>query len=214
MTEITLKVRPLVFHHSFNNSSLNKSGKVILPEKVLKDIMGISGDNIEFPLTFTLVKEGDNIISVGVEEFSALGEYIYVPQFIMEYYWLPQESHVTIRNIQPPKGTKIELEPHKTAFIDSPAKGKKFLESYISKYYPVLQKGSTIVIHHDGNDFYINIKDSFPADIISTVDTDLVVEFSQPLDYVEPPPPSIIENMPMPRGHFVPFAGKGYRLGE
>ena len=93
-------------------------------------------------------------------------------------------------------------------------KGRNFLESYISKYYPVLQKGSTIVIHHDGKDFYINIKDSFPADIISTVDTDLVVEFAQPLDYVEPPPPSVIENMPMPRGHFVPFAGKGYRLGH
>ena len=214
MTEITLKVRPLVFHHSFNNSSLNKSGKVILPEKVLKDILDISGNNIEFPLTFTLVKEGTDIISVGVEEFSALGEYIYVPQFIMEHYWLPQESKLMIRNIHPPKGIKIELEPHKTAFIDSPAKEKAFLEFYINKHYPVLQKGSTILIHQDGNDFYINIKDTFPEEIISTVDTDLVVEFAQPLDYVEPLPPSVIENMPMPRGHFVPFAGKGYRLGH
>ena len=77
-----------------------------------------------------------------------------------------------------------------------------------------MSKGSTIVIKNGNEEYFINIKETLPVDIISTIDTDLEVEFVQPLDYVEPPPPSVIDNMPMPRGHFVPFAGKGYRLGS
>ena len=63
---------------------------------------------------------------------------------------------------------------------------------------------------------YINITETEPEIMISTLDTDLEVEFKQPLDYVEPPPPtppSIVEDMVMPKNRFVPFAGKGYRLG-
>ena len=88
------------------------------------------------------------------------------------------------------------------------------MENYLKKWYPVLKKDSTIVIKEGEEEYYINVKITRPADIISTIDTDISVEFEKPLDFVEPPPPSIIEDMPMPKSHFVPFAGKGYRLGN
>ena len=72
------------------------------------------------------------------------------------------------------------------------------------------------MIKEGEEEYYLNITDTAPNEIISTLNTDIVVEFEKPLDYVEPPPPpppSVVENIPMPRGHFVPFAGKGYRLG-
>jgi len=218
MTEYTLKVRPLVFHPSCNNPYLNGSGKVILPQSILNDLMDASGNTVFSPITFTIVSDaGENVISVGVEEFTAQEGYAFIPAFIMETYWYPHESNITLRYHKPVKGTKITLEPHATAFIDGETKEKTFLENYLKKCYPVLSKGSTIVIKNDDEEYYINIIDTLPEDIISTVDTDLEVEFKKPLDYVEPPPPpppSIIENTPMPRGHFVPFAGKGYRLGH
>jgi len=214
MTDICLKVRPLAFHPSFSKDHLNAGGKVILPQSVLREVMDISGNEIHSPIVFTIIKNDADLISVGVEEFSSPENYIYLPNFIMEQYWLPHESEVMLRYEKVEKGTMVELEPHSMTFIDSDAKGKKYLESYISKHYPVLRKGSTILIKENDNEYYINIKNTAPADIILTVDTDLTVEFAQPLDYVEPPPPAVVETMPMPTSHFVPFAGKGYRLGH
>lgn len=214
MTEFTLKVRPLIYHPSCNNPYLNDSGKIILPASVLKKIMDSSGNTVFSPISFTLVKNGEEIISVGVEEFSAEEGFVYLPSYIMETCWLPIDSDIVVRYHKPVKGQKITLEPHTTTFIDSEAKEKTFLENYFKKCYPVLSKGSTILIRHNDDEFYINIADTSPADIISTVDTDLIVEFAKPLDYTPPPPPKVVEHMPMPRGHFVPFAGKGYRLGN
>ena len=216
MTEFTLKVRPLVFHPSYSNDGLNGSGKIILPASILKSLMDASGNTVFSPITFTIIKDDADIISVGVEEFSAQEGYVYLPSFIMETYWYPHDSDIIMRYCKPVKGTRVTFEPHETAFIDSPAKEKTFLEDYLKKCYPVLSKGSSILIVHEGNEYYINITDTKPENIISTLDTDLEVEFLKPLDYVEPPPPpppSVIEDMPMPRGHFVAFAGKGYRLG-
>ena len=214
MAEFSLKVRPLAFHPSFSKEHLNAGGKVILPQSILNRVMDISGNEIHSPIVFTLIKDGKDLISVGVEEFSSPVDYVYLPNFIMEQYWLPHESEVVLRYESVQKGTMVELEPHRTAFIDSDAKNKDYLESYISKHYPVLRKGSTILIKENGEEYYINIKDTAPGDIILTVDTDLRVEFAQPLDYVEPPPPAIVETMAMPTSHFIPFAGKGYRLGH
>ena len=137
--------------------------------------------------------------------------------FIMETYWLPHETEIILRYQRVEKGTKLSIEPHATAFIDSQAKEKTFLENYLKKCYPVLNAGSTILIKDGDKEYYINITETVPERIISTLDTDLEVEFKQPLDYVEPPPPpppSIVENIPMPKNRFVPFAGKGYRLGH
>ena len=214
MAEICLKVRPLAFHPSFSKEYLNAGGKVILPPSVLREVMDISGNEIISPIVFTIMKEGEELISVGVEEFSSPEGYIYIPNFIMELYWLPHDSEIMLRYENVERGTMVELEPHSMAFIDSDAKNKEYLEAYISKHYPVLRKGSIILIKENGEEYYINIKQTAPTPIILTVDTDLTVEFAQPLDYVEPPPPSVVETMAMPQSHFVPFAGKGYRLGN
>jgi len=216
MSEFLLKVRPLAFHPSCNKPYLNASGKVIIPQSVLKTLMDISGNNVFSPISFILYEGEREIISVGVEEFSAQEGYIYVPSFLMETYWLPHDTEIKLIYNEPQKGTKISIQPHKTAFIDSPAKEKTFLEEYLKKCYPVLKRNTTILIKEGEGEYYLNITNTAPDEIISTLNTDLVVEFEEPLDYVEPPPPpppSVVENMPMPRGHFVPFAGKGYRLG-
>ncbi len=216
MTEFTLCARPLAFHASCEKPYLNASNKVILPASILKTLMDTSGNTVHSPIAFLLCQGEREIISVGVEEFSAPEGYIYIPSFIMETYWLPYETEVTVHYRRVEKGTKISMEPHTTAFIDSQAKEKTFLENYLKKCYPVLSAGTTILIQKEDKEYYINITETVPTAIISTLDTDLEVEFKEPLDYVEPPPPpppSIVEHMPMPMNRFVPFAGKGYRLG-
>ena len=216
MNEFTLKVRPLAFHSSCEKPYLNASCKVIIPQSILESLMDTSENTIHSPIAFLLLQGEREIISVGVEEFSAPEGFIYIPSFIMETYWLPHETEIILRYQRVEKGTKISIEPHKTAFIDSKAKEKTFLENYLKKCYPVLSAGSTILIKEGATEYYINITETIPERVISTLDTDLEVEFKQPLDYVEPPPPappSIVEHMSMPKNCFIPFAGKGYRLG-
>jgi len=226
VNDCRLIVRPLAFHPSCDKDYLNASGKVILPPSVLQKIMDISGNEVFTPISFLMIQDEKELLSVGVEEFSAQEGYIYLPSFVMETYWIPYDTEVVLRYIKPEKGTKISIQPHKTAFIDSKTKEKSFLEEYLKKYYPVLRAGTTILIKDDNEEYYINITQTTPNETISTLDTDLEVEFEKPLDYIEPPiapptppptpPPTnnVIENIPMPRGHFVPFAGKGYRLGS
>ena len=214
MVDCILKVRPFAFHPSCSKQGVNTSGKVILPPSILQSIIDISENEILTNTAFTLIHNDKEIISVGVEEYSAQEGYIYLPRYIMEYYWLPINTEIMLHYSEPIKGNHISIEPHRTAFINSSAKEKAFLEDYLKKWYPVLKKGSTIMIREGIEEYYINIKMTLPADIISTRDTDLVVEFEKPLDYIEPPPPNIIEDIPMPKTHFVPFAGKGYRLGN
>ena len=216
MAEFTLKARPLAFHASCDKPYLNASCKVIIPQSILQTLMDMSGNTIHSPIAFLLSQGDREIISVGVEEFSAPEGFIYLPSFIMETYWIPYETEVTLRYQRVEKGTKISIKPHTTAFIDGKAKEKTFLENYLKKCYPVLRAGSTILIEDEGVEYYINIAETEPEIMISTIDTDLEVEFKEPLDYVEPPPPpppSIVEDMVMPKNRFVPFAGKGYRLG-
>ena len=56
------------------------------------------------------------------------------------------------------------------------------------------------------NNIYFNILETEPADIISTVDTDLEVDFKAPLDYVEPPKPPPIAVNNSNNGNSITFA--------
>ena len=61
------------------------------------------------------------------------------------------------------------------------------LESELT-HYSVLHKGDTISIQYAGRDYLIDIIETKPDDQICCVETNIEVDFAQPLDYVEPAP--------------------------
>jgi len=152
-------------------------------------------------------------------------------------------STVEIEKVCPVKGTYIKLRPHETAFINL-HNPKAVLEKIMSKDYPVVTEGQTIEIFYEElkKTFRIDIIKAEPAEIISIINTDINVDFDTPRDYVEPkkaPPPTPpspstpkmlspghmqnkiisrqtqIESMRSPTSkQFVPFSGKGRRLGD
>ena len=82
MDDILLRVQPLAFHPTISKSELNASGKVILPQTILNKILDISNNEIPSPLIFTIIKDGEEIISVGVEEFSWCRKlYLFTPLY-------------------------------------------------------------------------------------------------------------------------------------
>ena len=104
----------------------------------------------------------------------------------------------------------------------------------MSLYYPVISKGDTISINYNSNTYFIDITECKPSDTIQIINTDLNVDFDKPLDYKE------LEKIKEPENlnnvvhanntlnsirneqkekfkkntEFVPFSGKGNRLGS
>ena len=115
-----------------------------------------------------------------------------------------------------------------------------YLDYFCLSYqnYTVLTKGETISIKYLENYYYIDVMECEPADTIHITNSDINLDFDEPLDYVEPPPkepspppsPPPIKNTVIPRSalpalhrdkpiktmsdKFVPFSGSGHRLGS
>jgi|TARA_B110000483_G_scaffold218401_1_gene271726 ubiquitin fusion degradation protein 1 len=161
----------------------------------------------------------------GVHEFTASPGICHLPYHIMEDLALTEGENITIEKVNPPKGTYVKLRPHKTDFINLP-NPKAILEKIMSKDYPVITQGQTIAINHEelNRVFRIDIVETKPSEVISIVNTDLNVDFDEPIDYVPPAntssrPPKTNKKVQQfskirNSGVFTPFSGTGNRLGS
>ena len=204
---------------------LKYSNKILLPASILHKIE--ERDDIEYPLFFKITNPICEFGRVcAVHEFTATEGLVNVPYYILEDLGLQEGSPVTIEYINPPKGSYIKLKPHKTEFIEL-HDPKLILERIMSKDYPVVTKGQTIVINYkDMNKTYrIDVVDTQPSESIKIINTDLDLDFDEPHDYVEPVVEPVIEpDISPPRnikldkfkqtGKFVPFSGNGHTLGS
>ena len=89
----------------------------------------------------------------------------------------------TIANATLPLGRFVRIQPHRTEFIDLP-NPKTVLENSL-RNYACLTKGETIQVTFNQKEYFINILECKPADAISTIETDMEVDFAPPLDYEE-----------------------------
>lgn len=137
---------------------------------------------------------------------------------------LHQELTIKLKNIIIEKGTKIVLKPHTSNFLEIDDH-KQFLETHLTMSYTTLSKGQIISIPYFEETILIDVLECEPVNTISLLDTDLEVDFEAPYDYVEPKP-SLPTHVPIvtpvinppwesdEKTEFVPFSGKGYRLGN
>lgn len=220
---------------------LKYSNKILLPASMLHKIN--EREDIEYPLFFKIINPICDFGRVcAVHEFTATEGLINVPYFIMEDLGIQEGTEINIEYVNPPKGSYLKLKPHKTDFIKL-HDPKTVLEHIMSKDYPVITQGETIVINYTdiGKRFRVDIVETKPAEIIKIIDADLDLDFDTPYDYVEPKkisPPHQQNNYVSESkenqnykisqhsqrasninafkktGEFVPFSGKGYTLGS
>ncbi len=204
------------------------SNRILLPPNVLQELMAGDLFNENDIMFFKVInKQIEFGVVCSVQDFTASPGICHVPYHIMEDLAITEGENVEIEKVFPAKGTYVKLRPHKTAFIEM-ANPKAILEKIMCKDYPVITEGQTITINYKdlGKVFSIDLLETQPAEVISIIDTDLNVEFGEPLDYIAPTLPSplrdsaedelpAIESRPINRGEeFVPFSGRGYRLGS
>lgn len=164
--------------------------KILLPPNVLHDLMDQElfkdGEIMFFKAINSKIEFGQ---VCGVHEFTASPGICHLPYHIMEDLALTEGENITIEKVNPPKGTYVKLRPHKTDFINL-SNPKAILEKIMSKDYPVITQGQTIAINYTDLNrvFRIDIVETKPAEVISIVNTDLNVDFDEPIDYVPPTP--------------------------
>ncbi|MBT7452191.1 MAG: hypothetical protein HN793_15240 [Rhodospirillaceae bacterium] len=217
----TGQLYPLSFFYGYDDIKYKEySNKIILPQYILETV---TLRDVEFPLFFYLEKN-DKRIYFGVEKFLSDISDFFIPNYIFEELGIEygefQEINIDYKSL--PKGNKIIIEPHDKEFLKVP-NPKIYLETHILKNYNCLSQDSMIRVLYLDRYLDFNIKKVEPEIHVSTIDTDIKVDFEKPLNYVEPTPPPKPEKKkfdPKPKSkndsskEFVPFSGKGNRLGS
>ncbi len=209
-------IYPLSFFYGYDEIRYKEfSNKILIPQYILESV---TQKDIEFPLFF-YIESNDKKIYFGVEKFLPDISNFYIPNYIFEQLNIEYGAHqqLKIDFTTLPKGTKIVLEPHDKEFLKVP-NPKVYLETHILKNYNCLSQGSVIRILYLDKFIDFNVKKTNPEIHVSTIDTDIEVDFEKPLNYVEPmPPPEKKPYNPKPKNdkkEFVPFSGKSNRLGS
>jgi len=217
---------------------LKFSGKVLLPPSILHDVNKI-GD-ISFPLFFNIKNKTSQFGRVcGVEEFSSPPGVCHVPYYIMDELGIKEGEMLIIELACPVKGTFLKLKPHQTEFTEL-SNPKALLEKIMSRDYPTVSKNHTIAIFYKelNRIYYLDVIETEPAPVIQIINADINLEFDKPLDYVEHETVSeeneeeettTLQTINSPvaanstassndrkyasNKRFIPFSGKGNRLG-
>ena len=237
-----LPIAQLCYYYDYDKLlELEFSSKIIVPSFVLEEITKY--EDISFPMVFN-IKVGDKEKTVTAHSFPIGIDCVYVPYIMYETLMNKEDtiSNITLEycDVKLEKATKLVLQPHLVDFLDIDDH-KDYLEYYINNY-TIIEKNSMIVTPNENtvNNLYFNVIEVEPADKVITIDTDVEITFKAPLNYREPPPKLISnangfslqhtkspdKNPHQPSSNllhqtekpkkkkFVPFSGKGHRLGD
>jgi hypothetical protein len=191
----SIKAMPLIYFHSYSDEKYNyleNSNKIILPSTILSKISTFNGVN--YPLMFKIDGIDDLL---GVADFIPDIDVIYVPFKIYNKLIINEigdvyiDVNLKLYNLPIARGTKAILQVHDAKFIEI-EDYKYYLEHHLQKNYSILQENTTIEIephpllnYPDGKLLKINIINTEPENVILITDTDLAIEFQEPVNYQE-----------------------------
>jgi len=213
-----------------DKAHLENGDKLILPPSALGRLSSL---NIDYPMLFEIRNEKDGSHShCGVLEFTADEGVVYMPHWMQQNMLMEEGDLVKLKSVSLPKGTYVKLRPHTKDFLDI-SNPKAVLETSL-RNYTCLTVGDSFMVNYNNKRYYIDVVEAKPANAISIVETDCEVDFTEPLDYVEPekdygrpapapatapvvapfgrPPPNKAIEQPEEAPKFAAFVGSGNRL--
>ncbi|ELA42902.1 uncharacterized protein VICG_00217 [Vittaforma corneae ATCC 50505] len=166
------------------NSENNYTSKVLLPHYVLKDLVAF---NIQPPYVFEISHENGIYKTVcSVLDFLLDDDEVVVPSWMFEQLCLDTADKVFLKQIEIEKGEGVKLLPHSVEFLEL-ENHKKELEKTLTNYH-VLSYGDEILLYFEEiGKCRFTVTKIYPEhlDVIYIVDTDLKVDFDEPLGYKE-----------------------------
>jgi len=146
----------------FDNDIGNRA---ILPKKILDTYYHYldSGD----PLTFSITTENNLKYHIGVIEFTADDDMIYVPSWILKNLKLSEGDIIDLKYVPLKKATKIIIEPKDNTIFQFNDLKSTF--EIILKNFICVTKGTTISITYENKNFELFIKDVFSENSLHNV---------------------------------------------
>lgn len=191
-----IKALPLTYFYDYPNPDvhhLEHSNRIIIPSTILGQIYTHNG--IITPMTFEIDGANDYL---GVYNFYDDIDVVYIPHRIFQKIIrsmgitkinAPIPITLKLHNIQLPTGTHATFRFHNSEFLDV-SDHRGYLEMNLNKYYTVITEGTTIDLPApkelecpEGTFFKVDIVSTKPEKTILITDTDLNIDFEEPLDY-------------------------------
>ncbi|CRG95699.1 ubiquitin fusion degradation protein UFD1, putative [Plasmodium gallinaceum] len=182
---------------------MENGNKIILPQTALN---ALARRHISWPMLFEVSNPiTEKKTHSGVLEFISDEGTCHMPYWMMQQLQLKEGDIVRVKSVSLPKGTFVKLKPCSKDFMEL-SNHRAVLETAL-RNYATLTVGDNIVIHYLGKTYEIKIVDLKPAFACTIIETDVEVEFQEPLDYNENIQ-SVEETLPNEESK---FKGKGQR---
>jgi ubiquitin fusion degradation protein 1 len=174
---------PVVMLNGPDRSPANFGGKVFLPPSALQKLTML---HITYPMLFQLHHQ-DKSTHAGVLEFTAEEGRIYLPQWMMVRLHCDVGDLIQIKSTDLPPGALIKIKPQSVDFLDI-SDPRAVLENAF-RSFSCLTKGDVFQFSYNDQTYDMAVEDVKPdneANAIVTMETDLKVEFAEPVGYKEP----------------------------
>ncbi|KPI36625.1 Ubiquitin fusion degradation protein 1 [Cyphellophora attinorum] len=174
---------PVAMLNGPDRSYVNYGGKVFLPPSALQKLTMM---HIAYPMVFEVINQ-DKMTHAGVLEFVAEEGRIYLPWWMMNRLGINVGDIIQVKSTDLPPGNLIKLKPQSTAFLDI-SDPRVVLENAF-RGFSCLTKGDVFQFSYNDSTYDMLVEAVQPETEkmgIVTMETDLKVEFSAPVGYVEP----------------------------
>ena len=176
---------PVVMLNGPDRESANYGGKVFLPPSALEKLSRL---RIVYPMLFDLINgQSQKTTHAGVQEFVAEEGRVYLPQWLMRTLELEPGDLLQVRSTDLPPGKLVKLQPQSTAFLDI-SDPRAVLENAF-RNLACLTVGDIFTFNYNDQNFDIavlEIKPDNESHAITTMETDLEVDFAPPVGYKPP----------------------------
>lgn len=160
----------------------NYSSKVLLPHYMLRELAML---NFAPPYVFEISHENEAFrTACSVLDFALETNEVHIPAWMFEQLCLSDSNEVILTHMTVDKGNGIKLLPHSVNFLEV-ENPRVELEKGLLDYH-VLTYGDEILLSFEefGNmRFTVTNIDPEPLESIYLVDTDLNVDFDEPIGY-------------------------------
>ncbi|CDO66664.1 ubiquitin fusion degradation protein UFD1, putative [Plasmodium reichenowi] len=158
---------------------MENGNKIILPQTALN---ALARRHISWPMLFEVSNPyTDKRTHSGVLEFISDEGTCHMPYWMMQQLNLKEGDIVRVTSVSLPKGTFVKLKPCSKDFMEL-SNHRAVLETAL-RNYATLTIGDNIVIHYLGKTYEIKIVDLKPAFACTIIETDVEVEFEEPIDH-------------------------------
>ena len=165
----------------FGVSNLDHSGRIVLPEQVLNEIIQRFEATTSEVMIFEIRNNRLGIsVYAGVKDFTMTPGQVCAPRWIMEYLQINDGDPVMISLTNLPKATRALFQPLDSAFFK--ITNQRVVLEHNLRSYPCLTQGTILPIDFNNVVYKLKVLKTEPKNAVLTLKADVICDFAQAAD--------------------------------